>query len=115
MKTTITTTTKLTGTKLIFSPLTAKYLLRRGYVIIDITVNKENGKDIYVFRTDNNFGDVLKSYSTTHIAESTNYNDTYLVFDREVAKELLSSGKIIVDLKANKHSNEKEVYVFLKD
>ena len=103
---------KTTNSKLIFSPLTAKYLLRRGYVITDLKTNRDTGNDIFIFKTDSNFGNVLASYSGEHIIESTNYTDTFLVFDREVAKSLLESGKTIVDLKANRNDPTKEVYVF---
>lgn len=54
----------------------------------------------------------MASYTGNHIAESTNYTDTFLVFDREVAKDLLSSGREIVDLKANRNDPNAEVYVF---
>ena len=83
-------------------------------MITDLKINMENGKDIFVFKTDDNFGNVLASYTGNHIAESTNYTDTFLVFDREVAKDLLSSGKEIVDLKANRDNPAEEVYVFKK-
>lgn len=50
--------------KLIFNPNVAKYLLDRGYRIIDITANRENeDKTVFVFEADDEFYELLEEYS----------------------------------------------------
>lgn len=117
MKTLLNHVQSTKGTKLVFSPQLAKYLLRRGYFIVGLKENKENQQDVFVFETNNNFGKMLESFKDreNHLPETTNYKDTYLVFDRNLAIELLADGKKIVDLKVNKNLPNQEVYVFLKD